>query len=46
MDTVQLKCLENNKNAIGFYEKHGFTKKSQGRSKDGNYILFERKIIS
>lgn len=43
--SVQLKCLENNKNAIAFYEKHGFAKKSQGQSKDGGYILFERKII-
>jgi len=41
--TVQLKCLEKNSNAIAFYQKHGFTEKSRGKSKDGDYILFEKK---
>lgn len=43
--SVQLKCLESNTTAIAFYKKHGFTEKSKGQSKDGAYVLFERKII-
>lgn len=40
---IQLKCLEKNVNAIAFYKKHGFNEKGTGTSKDGDFILFERK---
>lgn len=38
---ITLKCLENNKNAVDFYLKKGFTAKSKGKSEHGTYILFE-----
>lgn len=39
---AQLKCLEKNVNAISFYKKNGFIEKSKGKSKDGDYILFDK----
>lgn len=40
---VGLKCLENNRSAVAFYEKHGFTFVKKGVSIEGIYILFEYK---
>jgi len=39
---VALKCLECNKHAIRFYNKHGFIEKERGMATDGAYILMER----
>lgn len=38
---VGLKCLENNKSAVAFYERHGFEPIKKGISVEGVYILFE-----
>lgn len=38
---LRLKCLENNTNAIRFYEKKGFIAKERGQSEHGTYLLFE-----
>lgn len=38
---VNLKCEENNTNAVRFYQRKGFVEKERGESSMGNYILFE-----
>lgn len=40
---ISLKCLENNTNAVSFYESKGFMAKERGPSENGTYILFELK---
>jgi len=46
--SVSLKCLENNKNAIAFYERHGFKHVEKGVSVEGVYILlvYEEVLVS
>lgn len=38
---VTLKCQQRNRNAIGFYQHHGWVIKSEGNSTDGEYYLME-----
>jgi ribosomal protein S18 acetylase RimI-like enzyme len=42
---VGLKCLENNGNAVDFYEKYGFKPIKKGVSVEGVFILYEYNTI-